>query len=61
MHGAVETLLRERLGLAWARAETGAPKQPFRLRHPKFSPVDGNPHGRIVACLLDDGIPGKGV
>jgi hypothetical protein len=57
----VEALLRKRLGLARARAETGAPKQPFRLRHPKFSPVDGNPHGRIVAFRLDDGIPEKGV
>jgi hypothetical protein len=61
MHGAVETLLRERLGLARARAEAGAPKQPLRLRQPKFSPVDGSPHRRIVAFRLDHGIPEKGV
>ena len=58
--GTVETLLRERLGLTRARAEAGAPKQPFRLRHSELSPVDGNPHPRIVVSRPAGAIPETG-
>jgi hypothetical protein len=42
--GLREPELRQRLGLARARAETGTPEQPFGLRHIETPPVHRHPH-----------------
>src|SRR5215211_970951 len=41
LDGTVQALLREGLGLAAARTETGTPKQAFGLLWPEFAPIDG--------------------
>ena len=40
--GAVEALLRELLGLARARAESGAPEEALGLSRPEAASIDGN-------------------
>ena len=47
-NGAVEAELRERRGLALARAEAGTPEQALGLFTPKGPLVDGNAHPASV-------------
>src|SRR5215218_3535410 len=61
LDGTVQALLREGLGLAAARTETGTPKQAFGLLWPEFAPMTGERDAAGCNCPSERFLRGQSV